>query len=173
MWLRRALTISSIGFVVGQDNDAALFESPADLAYRGQAKIKYPLILGIAIRMTGSCRPSRDGCDGEHTIDMCSGLSATTTPSKNIPDWTLPSVSRLRAYLKEECHEKLEKNVPTPGRLVARLLVSSASWAETKLEATILSFDGKDFVRTNTTLMDKGQSATNTKLDQIATLTKP
>jgi len=44
-------------------------------------------------------------------------------------------------------------------------LFSSASWAETKLEATIFSFDGKDFVRTNTTLMDKGQSATNTKLD--------
>ena len=45
------------------------------------------------------------------------------------------------------------------------MLVSSASWAETKLEATIFSFDGKDFVRTNTTLMDKGQSATDTKLD--------
>ena len=45
------------------------------------------------------------------------------------------------------------------------MLASSASWAETKLEASIFSFDGKDFVRTNTTLMDKGQSATNTKLD--------
>ena len=45
-------------------------------------------------------------------------------------------------------------------------LVSSASWAETKLEASIFSYDGKDFVRTNTTLMDKGQSAANTKLDQ-------
>ena len=45
------------------------------------------------------------------------------------------------------------------------VLVSSASWAQTKLEATIFSFDGKDFVRTNTTLMDKGQPATNTKLD--------
>ena len=49
MWLRRALTISSIGFVDGQDNDAALFESPADLAYRGQAKIKSRLI--------GNCDP--------------------------------------------------------------------------------------------------------------------
>ena len=49
--------------------------------------------------------------------------------------------------------------------LPVTVLVSSASWAETKLEATIFSFDGKDFVRTNTTLMDKGQSATNTKLD--------
>ena len=45
-------------------------------------------------------------------------------------------------------------------------LVSGASWAETKLEASIFSYDGKDFVRTNTTLMDKGQSAANTKLDQ-------
>ena len=44
-------------------------------------------------------------------------------------------------------------------------LVSSASWAETKLEASIFSYDGKDFVRTNTTLMDKGQSAAGTKLD--------
>ena len=49
--------------------------------------------------------------------------------------------------------------------LPVTVLVSSASWAETKLDASILSFDGKDFVRTNTTLMDKGQSATNTKLD--------
>ena len=51
------------------------------------------------------------------------------------------------------------------GLLLPTLLVSSASWAQTKLEATIFSFDGKDFVRTNTTLMDKGESATNTKLD--------
>jgi hypothetical protein len=45
-------------------------------------------------------------------------------------------------------------------------LVSSASWAQSKLEASIFSFDGKDFVRTNTTLMDKGKSASGTKLDQ-------
>ena len=45
------------------------------------------------------------------------------------------------------------------------LLVSSASWAETKLEASILSYDGKDFVRTETTLMKGGQSAAGTKLD--------
>ena len=49
--------------------------------------------------------------------------------------------------------------------LPVTVLVSNASWAQTKLEATIFSFDGKDFVRTNTTLMDKGQSAINTKLD--------
>jgi hypothetical protein len=46
------------------------------------------------------------------------------------------------------------------------VLVSSASWAETKLEASIFSYDGKTFVRTNTTMTDKGQSAVNTKLDQ-------
>jgi methyl-accepting chemotaxis protein len=45
------------------------------------------------------------------------------------------------------------------------LLVSSASLAETKLEATIFSYDGQDFVRTETTLMKDGQSAANTKLD--------
>ena len=50
--------------------------------------------------------------------------------------------------------------------LPVTVLVSSASWAETKLGASIFSYDGKDFVRTNTTLTDKGQSAVNTKLDQ-------
>ena len=50
--------------------------------------------------------------------------------------------------------------------LPVTVLVSSASWAETKLEASIFAYDGKDFVRTNTTLTDKGQSAVNTKLDQ-------
>src|SRR6476660_7477011 len=41
----------------------------------------------------------------------------------------------------------------------------SASLAQTKLDASILSYDGKDFVRTETTLMKNGQSAANTKLD--------
>jgi len=49
--------------------------------------------------------------------------------------------------------------------LPAMALVSSASLAETKVEATIFSYDGKDFVRTNTTLMAEGQSAADTKLD--------
>jgi Cache 3/Cache 2 fusion domain len=62
--------------------------------------------------------------------------------------------------------EKYENNIPDPDPVVARhMLVSSASLAQTKLDATILSYDGKDFVRTETTLMDKGQSAANTKLD--------
>ena len=43
--------------------------------------------------------------------------------------------------------------------LPVTVLVSSASLAQTKLDATILSFDGKDFVRTETTLMQDGQSA--------------
>ena len=38
--------------------------------------------------------------------------------------------------------------------------------AQTKLEATIFSYDGRDFVRTETTLMNEGQSAANTKLDR-------
>ena len=49
--------------------------------------------------------------------------------------------------------------------LPVTLLVSNASLAETKLEASILSYDGKDFVRTETTLMKGGQSAAGTKLD--------
>ena len=45
-------------------------------------------------------------------------------------------------------------------------MLSSAAWAQSKLESSIFSFDGKDFVRTNTTLVDKGKSASGTKLDQ-------
>jgi hypothetical protein len=41
-----------------------------------------------------------------------------------------------------------------------------AAQAEPKLEATIFSYDGKDFVRTKTTLVtEDGKSAVNTKLD--------
>ena len=50
--------------------------------------------------------------------------------------------------------------------LPTALIVSSASAAEPKLQATVFSFDGKDFVRSETTMMDKGQSATNSKLDE-------
>ena len=49
--------------------------------------------------------------------------------------------------------------------LVVTPLGSSASLAQSKLDASILSYDGKDFVRTETTLMNNGQSAANTKLD--------
>ena len=49
--------------------------------------------------------------------------------------------------------------------LPVTVLVSNASLAQTKLDASILSYDGKDFVRTETTLMKDGQSAANTKLD--------
>lgn len=42
----------------------------------------------------------------------------------------------------------------------------AAVQAQGKLEATIFSFDGKEFVRTNTTLMTQdGKSAVNTKLE--------
>ena len=37
--------------------------------------------------------------------------------------------------------------------------------AMAKLDASVLSYDGKDFVRTETTLMEGGHSAVNTKLD--------
>jgi hypothetical protein len=42
----------------------------------------------------------------------------------------------------------------------------AAAQAQAKIEASILSFDGKDFVRTKTTLVtEDGKSAVNTKLD--------
>ena len=42
----------------------------------------------------------------------------------------------------------------------------AAAQAEPKIEATIFSYDGKDFVRTKTTLVtEDGKSAVNTKLD--------
>ena len=46
------------------------------------------------------------------------------------------------------------------------VLASGVASAETKLDASIFSYDGKDFVRTETTLMSNGQSAVNTKLDR-------
>jgi methyl-accepting chemotaxis protein-2 (aspartate sensor receptor) len=45
-------------------------------------------------------------------------------------------------------------------------LVSSASLAQDKLDSTIFSYDGKDFVRTKSTVTDKGKSVVSTKLDQ-------
>jgi Cache 3/Cache 2 fusion domain len=42
----------------------------------------------------------------------------------------------------------------------------AAAQAQAKIEATIFSFDGKDFTRTKTTLMtEDGKSAVNTKLE--------
>ena len=49
--------------------------------------------------------------------------------------------------------------------LPVTVLGSSASLAQSKLDASVLSYDGKDFVRTETTLMNNGQSAVNTKLE--------
>jgi hypothetical protein len=50
--------------------------------------------------------------------------------------------------------------------LPVTLLLSSASSAQTKLEATIFSYDGKDFVRDQTTLTEGEHTAAGTKLDQ-------
>ena len=49
--------------------------------------------------------------------------------------------------------------------LPVTLLGSSASLAQSKLDASILSYDGKDFTRTETTLMQEGKAAVGTKLD--------
>ena len=48
--------------------------------------------------------------------------------------------------------------------LPVTLLAGSVGWAG-ELAATIFSYDGKDFVRTQTTLKEDGQSAAGTKLD--------
>jgi hypothetical protein len=45
------------------------------------------------------------------------------------------------------------------------MLISNAASAETKLAATIFSYDGADFVRTQTTMTQDGKSAVNTKLE--------
>ena len=50
--------------------------------------------------------------------------------------------------------------------LPVTVLASGVASAETKLAATIFSYDGKDFVRTQTPLTQDGQSAVNTKLDR-------
>ena len=49
--------------------------------------------------------------------------------------------------------------------LLVTALGSSPSLAQTKLDASIFSYDGKEFVRTETTLMKEGQAAVGTKLD--------
>src|SRR5262249_61234175 len=49
--------------------------------------------------------------------------------------------------------------------LPVTVLGSSASLAQSKLDSSIFSFDGKDFTRTETTLMNNGKSAVGTKLD--------
>src|SRR6516164_4288183 len=49
--------------------------------------------------------------------------------------------------------------------LPVTLLSSGASFAQSKLDASILSYDGKDFTRTETTLMEGGKAAVGTKLD--------
>jgi methyl-accepting chemotaxis protein len=49
--------------------------------------------------------------------------------------------------------------------LPVTVLGSSASLAQSKLDASILSYDGKDFTRTETTLMQEGKAAVGTKLD--------
>ncbi len=57
--------------------------------------------------------------------------------------------------------------------LPVTVLASGVALAETKLDASILSYDGKDFVRTETTMMNEGQSAVGTKLDPASRPTKP
>jgi methyl-accepting chemotaxis protein len=46
------------------------------------------------------------------------------------------------------------------------VFASSASLAGTKIKASIFSYDGENFVRTETTLKEKGQAVAGTKLDR-------
>ena len=46
------------------------------------------------------------------------------------------------------------------------LFGSTASLAQSKLDASIFTYDGKDFTRTATTLTQDGKSAVGTKLEQ-------
>jgi methyl-accepting chemotaxis protein-2 (aspartate sensor receptor) len=45
------------------------------------------------------------------------------------------------------------------------MFMSTASLAQSKLDASILSYDGKEFTRTETTMMEGEKAAVGTKLD--------
>jgi len=49
--------------------------------------------------------------------------------------------------------------------LAVTLLSGGTSFAQSKLDASVLTYDGKDFTRTETTLTQDGKSAVGTKLD--------
>jgi Cache 3/Cache 2 fusion domain len=53
-----------------------------------------------------------------------------------------------------------------PGVVLGAELPKTGSTSYTSLQATIFSFDGKDFVRSETTLTADAKSAANTKLDE-------
>ena len=58
------------------------------------------------------------------------------------------------------------------GLLLPVTLLTSSAMAQSKLDSSIFSYDGTDFVRTETTLMNNGQSAVNTKLDATSSAYK-
>ena len=72
--------------------------------------------------------------------------------------------SQLPAWHKEDEMTSVKTVFLVLSLLLSAGLVSSASSAE--LDATIFSYDGQDFVRTDTTLMKDGASAADTKLDR-------
>ena len=90
--------------------------------------------------------------------------------SQSSPELTAPAFesrnehARRRKALGEDAMRRLFLILSL--LLPVTVLVSSASLAQSKLDASILSYDGKDFVRTETTLMNEGKSAANTKLDR-------
>jgi hypothetical protein len=75
--------------------------------------------------------------------------------------WTSPRVGKgiVAAIVLALAAAVMALAVGTPGG-------SAAAQAQPKMEATIFSYDGKDFVRTKTTMVtESGKSAVNTKLD--------
>ena len=57
--------------------------------------------------------------------------------------------------------------------LPVTVLGSGASLAQSKLDASIFSYDGKDFTRTETTLMEAGNRRSVRNLTLVAQPTKP
>ena len=96
-----------------------------------------------------------------------SGKRRIKVPFPVFAELTAP---RLRAGMNVLVYQPREDVMKRLSLILSLLLPitvlgSSASLAQSKLDASILSYDGKDFVRTETTLMNNGQSAANTKLD--------
>jgi len=78
-----------------------------------------------------------------------------------LPQWTLARVANgvVVALL-------LALAVAVTALVVGVGSAQAAAQAQAKMEATVFSYDGKDFVRTKTTLVtEDGKSAVNTKLE--------
>jgi hypothetical protein len=103
-----------------------------------------------------------------HGVSPARDVSKFSFPSP--PELTAPrfeSREELRAPASGLSWEDAMKRVLLILSLLLpiSMLTSVVASAETKLAASLFSYDGADFVRTQTTLTQDGQSAVNTKLD--------